>query len=96
MPAEACNYKNFPAAASFLMLSELDTASIKSHACKFSTLWITPVDNHFGTMRHSNTAAARYRWAHHLIRPSPSSYHTFAGAHMRAKKKSIRRGMLLE
>jgi len=80
MVVKACNYKNFPAAPSFLTLSKLDTASIKSHACKFSTLWKTSVDNHFGTMRHSNTAAARYRWAHHLIRPSPGSRSSLVGA----------------
>lgn len=90
MAVKACNYKNFSTGSLFASCIATIASFTKSHACKFSTLWKTSVDNHFGAIRHSRTAAARYRCAHCLIQPSPSSHSTLAGTYMRAKKKSIR------
>lgn len=45
MNAEACNYKNLSAALSFYNAPNLLHQEQESHACKFSTLWKTSVDN---------------------------------------------------
>jgi len=56
---KACNYKNFSAELLNWARGEPRFRSTKSHGRKFSTLWITPVDNTPGTIRHDNTAGTQ-------------------------------------
>jgi len=48
MTVKACNYKNFLTEPLFLSRIATIASFAKSHACQFSTLWITIVDNPCG------------------------------------------------
>ena len=71
MTVKACNYKNFLAKPLFLSRIATIASFAKSHACKFSTLWITPVDNTSDAIRRNNTADTRH---HHTTQTTPCSY----------------------
>jgi len=71
MAVKACNYKNFSVALLNYTWGGPRFCSAKSHACKFSTLWITPVDNTSDAIRRNNTADTRH---HHTTQTTPCSY----------------------
>jgi len=68
---KACNYKNFSAELLNCARGEPRFRSTKSHERKFSTLWITPVDNTSDAIRRNNTADTRH---HHTTQTTPCSY----------------------
>lgn len=99
MASKACNYKNFSADLLNCTRDEPQICSAKSHGCKFSTLWITPVDIILSTIRATiqkvRSVATLYRYTTAQVftpprTPSHGSCSPLAGADMKAKKKSIR------
>lgn len=105
MNTEACNYKNLSATLSFYSAPNLLHQERESHACKFSTLWKTPVDNSIpekiggeserniltspGGQIPDHKSPIRNRQEPQFP-PAPA-----LGHEKRAKEKSIRSGMLL-